>query len=115
MAVVSTGIVQVKPDRWEEFVEQIRKAKGILEGHGAKNFRLLVGLVAGQQTGAVVVTEEFDDFAAYGPLWARSWPIRRSGRLCPQGPTARCPASSPQHSWTFRSEPDSSTTGRWGV
>jgi hypothetical protein len=28
--------------------------------------RLLAGLVAGQQTGTIVLTEEFDDLAAYG-------------------------------------------------
>jgi len=56
----------VKPDRWEEFVEQARKVKSIFERHGGKNIRLLAGLVAGQQTGAIVGTVEFDDMSAYG-------------------------------------------------
>ena len=38
----------------------------IMEKAGAKNIRVLVGLVAGQQTGTVVVTQENDDFAAAG-------------------------------------------------
>jgi hypothetical protein len=51
---------------FEEFVEQIRRATGMLEGYGAKNIRWLAGLVAGQQTGTIVVSKEFDDFAAFG-------------------------------------------------
>jgi hypothetical protein len=66
MAVIATATIQVKPDRWEEFVEQIRKANGMLEGYGAMNIRWLAGLVAGQQTGTIVISEEFDDFAAWG-------------------------------------------------
>jgi hypothetical protein len=66
MAVVATATIQVKPDRWEEAVEQMRRATGFLEGHGAKNIRWLAGLVAGQQTGTIVISEEFDDFAAWG-------------------------------------------------
>jgi hypothetical protein len=63
---VATGTIQVKPDRWEEFVEQMRRATPLLEGCGAKNVRWLAGLVAGRQTGTVVVTDEFDDFGAWG-------------------------------------------------
>jgi hypothetical protein len=68
MAVVATTIIRVKPDRWEEFLDMTRKSKAIVEGIGGKNFRVLAGLVAGQQTGTVVVTVECDDFAAYGAL-----------------------------------------------
>ena len=68
MTVVSTTIVQVKPDRFEEWRDQIRKVKPILEGCGGKNMRVLVGLVAGQQTGTIVVTLEADDFAAAGAV-----------------------------------------------
>jgi hypothetical protein len=63
---VATATIQVKPDRWEEFVEVMRRATGFLEGHGAKNVRWLAGLVAGQQTGTVLVTVEAEDFAAWG-------------------------------------------------
>jgi hypothetical protein len=68
MTVISTSIVQVKPDRFEEWLDQIRRAKPILEGYGAKNVRVLVGLVAGQQTGTIVVALEADDFAAAGAV-----------------------------------------------
>jgi hypothetical protein len=66
MAVLLTTMVQVKPDRWEEFLSQTRKGKSLVEGHGGSNVRLLAGLVGGQQTGMIVVTIEFDDFASYG-------------------------------------------------
>ena len=36
MAVVSMTIVQVKPDRWEEFLDQTRKTKPIMEQAGAR-------------------------------------------------------------------------------
>jgi hypothetical protein len=68
MAVVTTTIIQVRPDRWDEFVEQTRKGKAIVERAGAKNVRLLAGLVAGQQTGSVVFTSEADDFGAAGQV-----------------------------------------------
>jgi hypothetical protein len=66
MAVVTTTIVQVKPDRFQEWLEVMRKVSPIMEQAGGKNIRVLVGLVAGQQTGSVVVTQEGDDFAAAG-------------------------------------------------
>jgi hypothetical protein len=68
MTVVSTTIVQVKPDRFEEWLDVMRKAKPILEGYGARNVRVLVGLVAGQATGTIVTTLEVDDFAAAGAV-----------------------------------------------
>jgi hypothetical protein len=66
MAVVTTTIVQVKPDRFEEWLAVMRKVSPIMEKAGGKNIRVLVGLVAGQQTGSVVVTQECDDFGAAG-------------------------------------------------
>jgi len=72
MAVVSATTIQVKPDRWEAFVETIRRSKNILEGYGAKNSRLLAGLVAGAQTGTIVLISEFDNFAAQGAFEDRA-------------------------------------------
>jgi hypothetical protein len=72
MAVVTTTIIQVKPDRWEEFLDQTRKTRPIMEQAGAKNIRLLAGLVAGQQTGTVVYISEADDFAAAGVVMDRA-------------------------------------------
>jgi hypothetical protein len=69
MAVVTTTIVEVKPDRFQEWLDVMRKVKPIMEKAGAKNTRVLVGLVAGQQTGTVVVSQESDDFAAAGAMF----------------------------------------------
>ena len=66
MAVVTTTTVQVKPDRFEEWLEVMRKVIPIIEKAGGKNVRVLAGVVAGQQTGTIVVTQESDDFAAAG-------------------------------------------------
>ena len=49
------AIVQVKPDRFQDWLDVMRKATPIMEKAGAKNARILVGLVAGEQTGTVVV------------------------------------------------------------
>jgi hypothetical protein len=68
MTVVGTTIVQVKPDRFQEWLDQVRKAKVVMEQAGAKNVRVLVGLVAGQATGTIVVTSETDDFAGAGTV-----------------------------------------------
>jgi hypothetical protein len=68
MAVVLASTVTVKPDRFEEFLELNRKSKPLLEKAGAKNFRVLAGLVAGEATGSFVVTFEADDFAAWGSM-----------------------------------------------
>jgi hypothetical protein len=68
MAVVTTTILQVKPDRFEEWLDMTRKIKPMMEKAGAKNIRVLAGLVAGQQTGTVVFTSEADDFAGAGSM-----------------------------------------------
>ena len=73
MAVVRTTIVQVKPDRFQEWLDQMRKAKAIMEKAGAKNIRVLAGLVAGQATGTIVVTSETDDFAGTGTVMDKSF------------------------------------------
>jgi hypothetical protein len=53
-------------NRLEDYVEEARKAKTLLEKHGARNCRLLSGVVAGEATGGVVFTCEVDDFAGAG-------------------------------------------------
>jgi hypothetical protein len=68
MAVVYTGTATVKPDRYEDYLNLIRKTKTLIERAGGKNLRLLVALVAGEATGTFVVTYEADDFAAFGTL-----------------------------------------------
>jgi hypothetical protein len=69
MAVVSTTTVQVKPDRFQEWLDTMRKVKPIMEKAGARDTRVLVGLVAGEATGTIVVVSEADDFAGAGAVF----------------------------------------------
>ena len=68
MAVVNATTVQVKPDRFAEWLDNFRKVKPIMEKAGAKNVRVLVGLVAGEGTGSIIVVSEADDFASSGKV-----------------------------------------------
>ena len=46
MAVVFVTTLTVKPDRFEEYLEEnARKAKALVEKHGGRNSRLLAALV----------------------------------------------------------------------
>jgi hypothetical protein len=87
--VVQTVIMQVKPDRWEDFLTDTRKAKPILEGYGAQNYRVLVALMGGQWTGTVVITFEFDDFAAQGAYNDKILADPEITRLMTPGPDSR--------------------------
>lgn len=68
MTVLSATALTIKPDRYEDFVALEKKWKPILEKCGAKNIRLMAGLVAGEATGSFVVTAEADDFGAGGAV-----------------------------------------------
>ena len=69
MAVAGVTTLQIKPDRMEDYLEQVaRKAKPILEKYGARGCRVLSAVVAGEATGSVVFSCEGDDFAAAGGL-----------------------------------------------
>ena len=68
MAVVSVTTETVKPDRLEDYLDLSRKAKALVEKHGGRNCRLLVALVAGEQTGTFAFISEADDFAASGAV-----------------------------------------------
>jgi hypothetical protein len=68
MAVVSVTTLTVKPDRYEALLSDIRKSKAIMEKHGARNVRLLAGLVGGEASGSLAFTYEPDDFGAQGTI-----------------------------------------------
>jgi len=68
MAVISVTTLTVKPDKYEAFLDQNRKAKTILERCGAKNVRLMGTIVAGQASGTLAMTWEADDNASYGAV-----------------------------------------------
>ena len=73
MAVVTVATITLKPDRYEEYVEKVaRPAKAISEKAGAKNVRLLAGLVAGEATGSLAFISEADDYAAAGALMQKT-------------------------------------------
>jgi len=68
MAVVSVTTGTVKPDRFEDFLEVMRKGKAITEKCGGRNVRLLSAVVAGEATGGMALISEADDFAALGAV-----------------------------------------------
>lgn len=71
MAVVSVTTYTVKPDRYDDFLADVRKTKPILERSGAQNIRMVAALVAGESTGSLALTWEADDFAAQGAVLDR--------------------------------------------
>jgi len=56
----------VKPDRYEDFVALTRRSKELLERCGAKNVRLLAGITAGEASGTLALSSEYDDFTDAG-------------------------------------------------
>jgi hypothetical protein len=68
MAVISVATITVAPGRWDEFIEGSKKAKTMLEKHGAKNVRLLAELAGAVGSTAVHSTFEADDLAALGKV-----------------------------------------------
>jgi hypothetical protein len=60
-------VTTLKPGRFQDYVDNVaRPAKAASEKAGVKNYRLLAGLVAGEQTGMLVISTEADDFASAG-------------------------------------------------
>jgi hypothetical protein len=49
-------------------IDRFRKGKALTESFGARNARVLSGVVAGEATGAVTFTFEVDDFAQFGAV-----------------------------------------------
>lgn len=68
MAVVSVTNITIRPGSYEAFLETSRQAKAILERCGAKNYRVLGTLVAGEATSTFASTWEADDYASYGAV-----------------------------------------------
>jgi hypothetical protein len=68
VAVVSVATLNVKPDRYEDFLETTRKAKTVLEKCGARNVRLMAALTAGEASGSLAMSWEADDFGSQGAV-----------------------------------------------
>ena len=66
MAVVSVTNITIRPGTYVAFLETSRKAQAVLERCGAKNFRVLGTLVAGEATSSFATIWEADDYASYG-------------------------------------------------
>ena len=69
MGVVSVSTTTIKPDRFEDYLDQVGKWKTAVEKAGGKNVRLLAALVAGEATGSLAFIVETDDFSAFGASW----------------------------------------------
>ena len=68
MGVMSVTTYTVKPDRYDDFLSDVRTSKPILERSGAQNIRMVAALVAGEATGTLALTWEADGFAAQGAV-----------------------------------------------
>jgi len=69
MTVVNVYMAQPKPGRLEEALELNRASKKVLERHGAKNPRILVGAVSSAAYGTIVNSCELDDLEAWGAFY----------------------------------------------
>jgi hypothetical protein len=88
MAVISVTTLTVKPDKYEAFLDQNRKAKTILERCGAKNVRLMGTIVAGEASGTLAMTGKPTTTRATERSWTSSWLILTAWR-CSCSPTRR--------------------------
>lgn len=55
-----------RPGRYDDAVGLITEGAKLADRHGARDIRLTQAATAGQNTGVLVLTCEFDDLAAYG-------------------------------------------------
>ncbi len=58
----------VKPDRFEDQLEEARKFKAVFERSGGKNIRLLAAIVAGEATRSLTFIVGSDDFVGNGAV-----------------------------------------------
>jgi hypothetical protein len=69
MTVVSVFIGQPKPGRHDDVMAINDKSRKVLERHGAKNIRILVGAVSAAAYGSVINSSEYDDLEAWGAFY----------------------------------------------
>jgi len=68
MAVVSVTTLTVVADRWDQFIDDNKKSKAILERHGAKKVRLLAEVAGSVPSGTLHLTWEAADMAGLGKI-----------------------------------------------
>ena len=60
MAMSLSSVVRPKPGRFDDSLGMIVEASKLLERHGSTDNRALVGGIAGEETGSIVFTSEFE-------------------------------------------------------
>jgi hypothetical protein len=68
MPVTNVTTLTVQPGGWDDMLENVKKAKVILERHGGRNVRLMVPVSGGGRSGTAHTTFEADDLAAVGKV-----------------------------------------------
>jgi hypothetical protein len=68
MAVISVTTLTVAPGNWDQFLEDNKKGKAILERNGAKNVRYLAEVAGSMPSGNVHLTYEADDLTSLGKI-----------------------------------------------
>ncbi len=66
MSVRGVVTYEVPPEQTQDFLNLSKEAIGHIGRLGGKNIKLFQALVAGPNTGQVVLTVDFDDLAAWG-------------------------------------------------
>ena len=69
MTVLSVFVGQPRPGKYEAAVELNQRAMKLIERHGAKNIRSLVGAIGGASYGSIINSSEFDDPEAWGAFY----------------------------------------------
>jgi hypothetical protein len=67
MTIVATTIVHPNPGvAWDDIQKQLKRASKLARKHGAENVTVLVNMVGGQATNAIVLQMTSQDWATYG-------------------------------------------------
>jgi hypothetical protein len=72
MAVVTAATTTITPDRYDDYLDVVRKAKGLVLKSGRKNARGLAASVAPNATGTFGSVSDADDYAAVGAVLERA-------------------------------------------
>ena len=69
MTIVATTIVHPNPGAaWGDVQKQLKRATELASKHGAENVTVLVTMVGGQGTNAIVFLTTAQDWATYGKI-----------------------------------------------
>jgi hypothetical protein len=105
MAVATVATTTTKPDRYDDYLDVVRRAKAVVLRNGVRNVRTLAALVAGEATGSFAFTSEADDFAAASAVLDKTLAVAETVALMSTGPASppphskcRCPGLAGSHS-----------------